>query len=285
MSNDVFGKSETEKLRAELVSSMVQRALRERGQLVPTIMDVSSLAQPGLDTISFPRRQGNFVVQNLNEDSEADIQSFSYDLDKLELEEHAIVAWSVKKRADKQSMVNLEADTILQAAGEHSIDVDRKIIAAMKASASSANDVAITGAWTTSKLLEMKAKLQKSTKLRPNQANFFCLVSSARESELLDLPRFVEADKYGSNTPLISGELGRAYGIRFLVTDEPVLGDDLALGWVQEGIVYGNQMSPDYRELYIPKKAAKDCAIDQLYGVKVLDEGKYISKVTFSSGM
>jgi hypothetical protein len=284
MSNEVFGNAETAKLRMELISSMVQRALRERGQLIPTITDVSSMAQPGLDTISFPKRSGSFTVQNLNEDSNADVQSFEYDVDKLLLDQHAMVSWFIKKRADLQSMVNIEADAILEAAAEHAIDIDRKIQAAMVTGAAGANDVTVTGAWTTAKLLEVKANLQKSTKLNPSNANFFMLVSSERESELLDLPRFVEADKYGANTPLISGELGRAYGIRFLVSDEPsVLTNSIA--WVQNGIVYGNQMSPDYRELYIPHRAGTEYALDQLFGIKVLNSGVYVSKITHQAGM
>lgn len=281
MSTDVFGKAETEKTRMELISSMVQRALREQGQMIPTVTDVSSMAQAGLDTISFPKRSGKFTVQNLVEESEAAIQSFEYDLDKLELNQHAMVSWFIKKRANLQSMVNIEADAIIEAAGEHAIDIDRKIQAAMVAGASADNDVSISGAWTTAKILEVKANLQKSTKLKPNQVPFFCMVSSDREAELLDLPRFVEADRYGSNVPLVSGELGRAYGIRFLVSDESAIATN-SLAWIPTGFVYGNQMNPDLNELYIPKKAGTEYALDQLYGVKVLDSGKYICKVTHS---
>lgn len=280
MSTDVIGKAETEVLRMELINSMVQRALRERGQLVAAVTDVSSFAQAGLDTISFPRRVKNFVVQNLVEESEADSQTIEYTNDKLLLDQHAIIAWFIKKRSETQSMVNLEADAIVEAAGEHAIDVDRKIYAAMLASANVNNDVAITGAWTTAKALEVRANLQALTKQRTNQMEMFVAVTSEHEAELLDLPRFVESDKYGANIPLISGELGRYYGMRFLVSDE--LPENKSVAWFRNGVVYGNQLAADYRTLYMPKKAGTEHALDQLYGVKVLDEGKYVCEITHS---
>jgi len=282
MSQDVFGKSETEKLRMEMISAIVQRALRENAQLVPTISDVSALAQPGLDSISFPRRTSKFNVQNLVEDSEADVQSFEYDLDKLELNHHAMISWFIKKRSDLQAMVNIEADTIAEAAAEHGIDVDRKVQSAMLAGAASANNVAVTGAYTKDKFLEGRELLQKATKLNPQRANFFCLVNSKRERDLLNIGEFVKANEYGQGTPLITGELGRLFGVRVLLTDEEVLGDGNGLMYVQPGIVYGNQMTPDLNDLYIPRKAGTEYALDQLYGIKILDGGKYISKVTFS---
>lgn len=279
-----FSKINTDKTRMQIISSIVQRALRERGQLVPTVTDVSNLAQPGLESILFPRRVGSFTVENLLETvgSEATQQTYQYDYDKLDLNYHAIVSWFIKKRADHQSVVNIEADAIAEAAAEHAIDIDRRIISTMLAGAAAANDVTITGVVTRTKVLEIKEKLQKSTKLRANQAPFFLLVNSKREAEMLDIPSFVEADKYGSNVPLLSGELGRIFGFRVLVTDEAVLGDNQALAWIPMGFVYGNQMNPDFRELYIPKRAGTEYALDQLYGLKVLNGGAYISKITFN---
>lgn len=280
MSYDVIGKAETELTRMELISSIVQRSIREQGQLVPLVRDVSSLATVGLDTISFPRRTQSFAVQNLIEDSEADVQAITYDLDKLDLNQHAMVSWFIKKRANVQSMIDLESDALLEAAAEHAIDVDRKIIAKLLLEAASANNVAITGAWTTAKFLEVKSNLQKATKLRTNNSNFFMAVNSDKESQLLDLPRFVEADKYGSAMPLVNGELGRAYGMRIVLTDE--LASNKSIGWIQEGVIYGEQSGADFTEAVKPRKAGVEYALDMLYGVKVLDGGKYVSVVTHS---
>ena len=282
-SYDVFGKAETESTRREIINEMVQRALREQSQLIPTIKDVSAMAVAGADSIDFNRRVGKFVVENLEEESEADVQTYSYEPDKLLLDRHAMIAWFIKKRANLQSALNLEADTIEEASAEHAIDIDRQLIIKMKAGASASNDVAVTGAITIPKILEGRAKLQKATKLNTRNANFFMLVSSAREAEMLAIAGFVEADKYGSSTPVMSGELGRIYGVRVLVTDEPVLGDNSALMYISEGIVYGNQQAPELNELYIPKKAGTEYALDQLYGTKVLNSGVYISKFTFTA--
>ena len=283
MSDNVFGKNETENLRMEMISSIVQRALREQAQLIPTIRDVSALAQPGLNAITFPRRGGKFTVENLVEEAVADVQSFEYEGDKLELNRHAMIAWFIKKRSDIQAMVNIEADSIGEAAAEHAIDVDREIMKAMLAGAAAANNVAVTGgdAYGKADLLESKEKLQKATRLNPRNSAFNLLVGSKREADLLNINEFVTADKYGT-AQIPTGALGRLFGVNVFVTDEAVLGDNKALMYVSEGIVYGNQMAPDFRELYIPKRAGTEYALDQLYGIKVLDGGKYISEITFS---
>lgn len=280
----IFSQAETGVTRQEMITAMVQRALRERAQLVPTIRDVSSFAQPGHDSISFPRRDGKFNVVNLAENADASTQKYDYENDKLDLNQHAMIAWFIKKRANLQSVVDIEADTIAEAAAEHAIDVDRKIMAAMVAGASEDNDI-FTGAgssaiMTKDTVLEVKEKLQKATKLNPRTANFFLLVDSARERELLNIAEFVKSNEYGSDQAITSGELGRLFGLRVLITDEDDL-DGHALGYVSQGTIYGNQMAPDFRELYIPRRAGTEYALDQLYGTRVLDGGKYISKVTF----
>jgi hypothetical protein len=284
MSDNVFGKAETDKTRQEIVSAIVQRAIRERAQLVPTVRDVSSLATPGLDAINFPRRDGKFIVQNLVEDSAADTQSFEYVLDKLELDQHAMISWFLKKRSEVQGVVNFEADLLVEAAAEHAIDVDRKIITALAAGAASANDVSVSGGAAISKIkiLEAKEKLQKSTRLNPRNARFTLLINSKREAEMLNIADFVKANEYGNANVIQTGALGRIFGVETLLTDESELGDSLALMYIDQGLVYGNQMAPDYRELYQPKRAGTEYALDQLYGLKVLDGGKYISKIAFT---
>ena len=279
----IFSQAETGLTRLEMISAMVQRALRENAQLVPTVRDVSSLAQPGMDSISFPRRSGKFDVVNLAENADAAAQKYDYELDKLEFNHHAMISWFIKKRANIQSMVNIEADTIAEAAAEHAIDVDRKIIAAMVAGAFEDNDIftgASTPEITKDVVLNVKENLQKATKLNPRNANFYLMVDSSKERELLNIGDFVKANEYGGDQAIVTGELGRLYGMRVLLTDESEL-DGHALGYVSQGIAYGNQMAPDFNELYQPKRAGTEYALDQLYGVKVLDGGKYISKVTF----
>ncbi len=281
-SYDVMGKAETELTRQDIIVETVQRALREQSQLIPTVRDVSDKAVLGADSIDFNRRVGAFEVQNLEEESEADIQTYKYTPDKLLLDKHMVIAWFLKKRANAQSALNLEMDTVEEAAAEHAIDIDRKLITAMLANASAANNVSVTGAITRAKILEAKAKLQAAVRLNTKNANFFLLINSKHEAEMLDIAGFVDADKYGSNQTIVTGELGRIFGIRTLITDESVLGDSNGLMYIDQGIVYGNQLAPELNSLYIPKKVGTEYALDQLYGTKVLNEGKYISHITFS---
>lgn len=281
-SYDVMGAQETGLTRAQIISAMVQRAVREKAQSVPTVMDVSAQAVAGAKSIDFMRRSSSFTVENLAEEAEADVQTYQFTPDNLPFNQHAVISWFIKKRSAVQSALALEADAIQEAAAEHAIDVDRKIIAALVAGAASANNVSVTGAMTKAKFLEAKAKLQKSTRLNPRNAKFTLLLGSDREAEMLDIPGFVEADKLGNANVISSGQLGRYFGVNTLVTDEPVLGANTALMYIDLGFAYGNQMDPDLTSAVQPKKVGTEYALDQLYGTKVLNNGIYISKITFS---
>ena len=289
-SYDVFGKAETELTRGEVVSEIVQRALREESQMISLVRDVSASAQPGIDGIFYPKRGNKFVVENLVEDSEADVQTFSYESDKLDFNHHAVIAWFIKKRSEIQSMIDLEADTIGEAAAEHAIDIDRVIMKAIFAGASSSNDVTLSGGaniFTAAGIIAARAKIQKAAKVNPSRVPFFMAVNSDAEATILGISQFVNADTYAGSTTLATGEIGRLYGARVILTDEDVfkVGATTYNGvmWAQPGVVYGNQAAPELNELYIPKKVGTEYALDQLYGVKVLDSGKYISRIRFTA--
>lgn len=275
-SYDVFGKAETEVTRAALIQGMVQRALIEESQMISMVKDVSNLAQPGAASVLFPKRSLGFKVEKLDEESEADVQTFNYGGDVLSFDQHAVIAWFVKKKTDLQATINLEADLIDAAATEHAIDIDRYLMKLLVAGAAATKTIT-GGVWTKAAITDLRAKIKAASKMR--RGEFFMAVTSENEGKLLAIDDFVHADTYGSTTPLQQGELGRLYGVRVVTTDEDVFKKAGvtydAVMWERNALVFGAQASPELNSLYIPKKVGTEHALDQLYGAKVMDGGVY----------
>lgn len=97
----------------------------------------------------------------------------------------------------------------------------------------------------------------------------YLIVSTQQESKLLDLDRFVDVSKYGSNRPIMDGELGMIYGFRCLVSPYIVAtgGEEMNLAVHKDAAHFGIQdISMDPWE-YHTLKQGWDGVASMLYGV------------------
>lgn len=265
--------------RMEFIAEMVQRELAAQAKVRPLILDVSEFAVKGHKSIEFPKLS-SFSVTERADGAAVDASALTYTTDQLDLNVNASVQWILEKKADIQSRLQLLSANIQRAASAHARAIDAKIIQAMFAGAAVANDVTYNGAAIEDNILDIVKNLDSQNAPEDNR---FVLFRPAQKKLLLGVDNFVQADKYGSNVPLVSGELGMAYGLRFIMSNNSSAGfvDGVMLGFHKESTAIGFQLDPLFDEQGAIQYGAGAVryALDQLYGVKVLQSGNLIVKV------
>lgn len=74
------------------------------------------------------------------------------------------------------------------------------------------------------------------------------VVSPEFETVVLGDPRFLDASAYGSNAPIMNGEIGRAVGFRVLVSNNLPEGFIPSAGEVSNFVIAGHSMATTYAE-------------------------------------
>ena len=271
-----IGDTQTSVLKQDVIVEIAQRQLIQSTQLLPSIYDVSRFGVAGAGKASFPKA-GAFTVGKmaLPEDTECAVpQSLVYAEDELIFDQHAFVCWSIKDKAQLQASLNVQIDAAQRAAKAHAADLDKVIYEALEASATA---VTATGDMLT-KIFKLRAAL-KNNKV-PMDGSVFAAINPDQELELLTSASnvIIDASKYGSQTPLLTGEVGMIGGVRILVTTSA----DNANGPVvyhREALAVGFQMGARLQSEYSVKCLETTYNMDQIYGYKSLLGGLAAVKV------
>lgn len=280
MADQIIDSTEVSVTRMDFIVETVQRELAAAAKVRPLVTDVSQFALPGNRSISFPKL-GSLSVQKLSEGQAADAQALTATEDQLDLDQLASVQFILKKQSEIQSRVAFEQTMIQRAASAHARQVDTDIIEAMAAGAASGNDVTYNGSDIEDNILSVVQKLDEAN--APEEGRFL-LFRPAQKKLILSVANFVQAERYGSNIAVMQGELGMAYGLRFVMSNiaTSTFIDATMIGFHREALALGFQMDPMIDEEKDIKWGAgsKRVAVDQLYGYKVMQSGNLISFVS-----
>jgi N4-gp56 family major capsid protein len=260
----------------QLIVSYVQAKLFEQSQLLPTITDVSQFAVKGNSSIEFPIAS-QLVVKKKAVGAVTDGQAFSYTTDKLELNQEAYIRWTVEDRAKLQSIVDVDLDAIDNATQAHAEQVDIDIYKALYAGAG--KSISFTGNTnTTLARADILGGRQwiKSSKVPNFQGNLFLAVNSTEEEDMLNISEFIDASKYGSNMPIMNGEIGMVHGVRIICSEvvdtlKPVI-------YHKSALFFGLQAAPTYKTLPDLKQVGTEHLLWQLFGLKVTRDGRFAAK-------
>lgn len=261
----VTGNTQLAATKQDIITALVQKELAFQAKLLPTVTDVSSFAAKGQKSIAFPKF-GSFTVENRASGVAASLQDLTATADKLDLNRRATVGWLIDSMDELQSSVEVQAEYVKRATSAHARDVDSQIITALIAgSGFSAGGGPITAA----KILSMREQLVKS---HANMAQLSMVIDPTNETALLQLAEFSRADYYGSSN-IPSGMIGRIYGMPVLVHAGMPPGE--ALVYDKEALAIGFQRGPQYDEVKDPRYGTGSvvAVVDQLYGVKVMQDG------------
>lgn len=250
----------------DLIVALVQKELISEGVLAPTVLDVSRFAGKGMKSISFPKA-GSFTVENRATGVAATTQNLTFAADKMDLEFRATVAWLIDSMDELQSAVEVEGEYATRAARAHAVYLEQKIIAEMEAvgvaNANCVGDVSAQG------ILNMRKNLLNR---KANKSRLSLAISADQEAVMLDIDKFVSAEKYGSAV-IPTGALGKIYGMPVFVSTE--LGAQQYFCYDSEGIAIGFQRAPQMDERKAPEYGAGSMlkVLDQLFGVQGLQLG------------
>lgn len=229
----------------ELISQMVQSELLENTVILGSVSDHSDKLIEGVISVEIPRFEadqtagsGRFGDPNdVNVDGETTTprQTASLTTDRIDLNDHKALVYRVPDRVKMQSRVNLEAELAVKAGKEFAIYMDKEIRDVLRTLTSvfafaNATDLGLAD------ITEARKRLNDNN---VPQSDRVLLISTAQEKAMLDLPNFIEADKYGARTALMNGEIGQVFGFRVLVSN--LLAADESFAYHRECVGYAIQ--------------------------------------------
>lgn len=273
MADVITGVTESSATARAEVEKLAQKYLIQESKMMPLVLNYSSMAVPGASSIKLPKA-GGFTVGDKAENTAVDAQTSAFSVDTISLNVHRVIQFLVEDIAGKQASVDVVAEYLLRATKQLALDIDTKILATLKsASASSPDheiafsdatgeDVAIADILTIRKLLALQ-------NLDPREC--FIGIGPDQEAHMLAIENFISADKYGSNAPVMNGEIGQVFGMKVVLhtslANEVVAWHPTAAGFaLQQGI----RVQRDYELNHL----AQRYSLDYIGGFSVLDGGK-----------
>lgn len=271
-----MGKTEVDVTIEEIVSSIVQEELKAKAVLAPSVMDMSSMASPGMDKINFPRA-GSFTAESKGENTALTAQTITYVNDGLDLDQHKAILARVEDIAGLQAKPDVIADIVKRMANELAIDFDSYIYTQLKAASAATPDHRIlydnnATDNTLQKVDILEARRLLNVQHAPMEDRFL-LISPGSEKSLLAIDDFVHADKYGSPEGLRNGELGRIYG--FTVLMSPIANDLETVAYYRGSCAFAYQQAVRFEQARDLPNVASEYLMHTLYGATTLQSGKW----------
>lgn len=272
MADALMGVTETAANALANISNMAQTFLIQNSVLLPTVTDYSSLAVQGASSIKLPR-SGGFSVGDKSENTAVDAQIITYAADSITFS-HRTVQFLIEKLAQKQSVVDVVSDAVMKATKALALDVDSKILAQLALASSSAPDHQLLFIDTATDVVAKGDVLAARKLLLEQNANpreCYIGVGPEKEAELLALADFIQAERYGSSSPIQNGEIGMIYGMKVIVhtsiTDNMYVWHPSACG-----VAFAQNIELDFdKDL---ANIGTRYSLDYIFGAKVLDSGK-----------
>lgn len=276
---DVFtDKAAIDAVSMEIILSIVQEELIQKAILAPTLTDYSAFAVAGSDKVKIPKA-GSFVAEQKLGSTALNAQALTMLTDDLSLDQHYAVQTLVEDIAKLQANVDMFGEYLKRMASSLAKEMDEKLYAQLKLTSSAAPDHRIDWAnaptdTATKADFVAARKLLKTANVPLEDGNNFVAVNPKRESEMLSLTDFVDADKWlaGSADAKLNGVIGKVYGFQVLVTN--VVEDDAVIFYHKSHVGYARQALPKYETMRDLAFLADRMSLAHLYGCKVLDSGK-----------
>lgn len=256
------------------IADIVQTKLRQNTVLASVFTDVTSFAQPGDKSISFPYRANKFQVQKLTGSQKGDDQESVFDLDKLELTEEAHIQWVIKKFDQARAKVRILEESIDEATHQHAVTFDQDLFAAMDSNIDS-NNVLSPAALTQDNIVDMITEANKARIPKQNRSWIF---GNDAYGSLLKIDGFVDASK--SNLEIVrTGLIGTLYGLPVFESDSVELGTRYLAHSAAVFYGFGAQPALEDQKAIEYGTGSRRWVMDQLYGIKGgLNVGRLIIK-------
>lgn len=268
--------SEITDVSMELILSIVQTELKEQMVLAPTLTDYSALVGPGMKSVKVPRAVGEFDAEKKLSATKFTSQSLSFSSDAISLDEHRGVLAEIENIASLQANIDLVGEYARRMASELALKMDEFVFEKMKLTSASSPDhrrAFDNGSTLGKNDFVLAKKLLRQANVPTNDGRLFMAISPERESDILKLADFVDADKWGDQAVAakLNGVIGRAYGFNIVVSN--TVEDNACIAYHSSHVAWAQQMAPVFRTQPKLSIAGFEALLDHLYGAQVMDLG------------
>lgn len=271
-STNIISTPEIQAMSRDEISPAIQTYLQQESILMPLVKDFSFLVTKGSKTVT-PPRSGGFTVKRKLSNTQTDVQSVTYSGDTIDLTNHDYIQWENEEIAEGQSVPDLAADETLKATEDLGYDFDLNVVEEMKLASSSTPDHRVDFAAATLARADLLTgrKLLLDQKIKPRPGNIKVGIGPLREQQMLNVDDFIDASKFGSNMPIMNGQIGRVFGMDVYLST--AFGDDMFF-WVEDAIGQAWQRRLTFQFESDLRNLGTLYSLDWRYGVKVMDSGK-----------
>jgi len=279
MADTLMGVTETQASAMAQVSNMAQLYLQQASKLIPTVSNYSNLAVKGSSSIKLPR-SGGFTVGAKGENVAVDSQAITYVADTINLNQHRVVQFLLEDIADEQATIAIVQDSLMKASADMAFDIDKLIKAQFDSASASSPDHVIQYTDAAGEIIALSdilamRKLLVDQNIDPRES--FLGVGSSKERDMLGIDGFISSEKYGSNQPILNGEIGQVYGMKVIVSNVFDANDSYA--WHPSAVGFAFQQGVRTQREYDLANLATRYSLDYLAGFSVLDSGKRVVKI------
>lgn len=204
----------------QLVAEVVQRELQAASKLAGLFTDYSDLVGKGASELKIPRAS-SFTVQDRDNatPTPATAQNLTFNFDKILLDQSKYVFYVIPGDVELDAKPSYEMSAASRAASAHGRNMDIARIDELWVNAEGSKDIDYEAGVTDIEdvLLQMIESADEAFMIDDGQR--FLIAKPSERRKLLGVANFVQADKYGDRTPLVTGELGMLYGVRVVIVN------------------------------------------------------------------
>lgn len=255
----------------DLIIALVQRELRERVNLLPTVEDYSQFAIKGAKSVNVPKLS-SFTV-NDRAFGAADVeQTLTDSVDAIALDKNKIVSFIVDKADEVQSSMDYMLQSITYATQAHARQVDADIISVLTAGASLNINGGTPADISVANILAMREHLIGNN---ADMSMAAMVIGPDQERAMLSLAEFSRFEYRGTSpAPVVNGQIGSVYGVPVIINNQVAAQQAFMYERMGVGIAFQRQPNVGSQPKLEYGSEAELVVVDQLYGVDALQKGK-----------
>lgn len=274
--SDIQGVTETGDVSSSVIlAGLVQKELRARAVVAPSLLDVTSEIRMGMKEAPIPRAT-SLTAEEKAENTDLTAQKLDWSVDTLLLNVHLASLVSAEDISSIQSEVDQEFYIMQRIASSIVDKMEQKLIAEVYLTADGTGGLpdhqinyATAGVLALSDILEAGILLDEQNVPEEDR---FCLISPRQKKQVLQIEQLIDTSRYGSDRAIMKGEIGEIYGFRFLVSSLATNGTSAF--YQREHVAHGLQLAMQMEMDRNLAQVATEYLGQTIMGKKVLDQGK-----------
>lgn len=249
----------------KVVSTFVTRTLIQESVALamPGVVDLSAQVGPGMDRLDI-NLLTELAVQDVNEDgTEMVPQTISPSAAQLELSRHKSIPFSLTKRGDLQSKIQLVSRTVENGIRSLVAEVDDAIFAEAVANAGQTEIVAAADALAA--ILGAKLFFDQNNVPKMDRA---VVGSPLYIQTLLQVNNVIRANEFGNSNAIQNAALTNIYGMQIFESSSASLPNDGFLAIGMEGMYFARQRAVEFEQEIRVLAQKTDYTVTHLYGTE-----------------